>query len=71
MQAQCDAFNASHAIGDKIWVAPGDVRGRYVQESIVKPGAYILGDHTAVVQVTGGHGCISLSHVRDIASQSA
>jgi hypothetical protein len=65
MQAQCDEFNTSHPIGCSMWVAPGDVRGRFVEERVVQPGAYVLGGHTPVVQVTGGHGCIALTHVRD------
>jgi hypothetical protein len=63
-QAACDAFNAAHPVGDSIWVAPGDVRGRFVEVSIVAPGAYVLSGHPPVVQVTGCHGCIALTHVR-------
>lgn len=65
MQTACDRFNASHPIGSKISVAPGAKDGRWVTVEVARPGAYIMGGHTAVVQVTGGHGCIALGHVRD------
>lgn len=63
MQAACDAFNAAHPIGSTIRVFPGDVRGRIDEVQVSDPGAHILGGHTAVVQVTGGHGCIALTHI--------
>ncbi|HEY3887771.1 MAG TPA: hypothetical protein VGL73_04300 [Caulobacteraceae bacterium] len=66
MASQCEAFNARFAIGAEIWVFPGDVRGRMEAVRVVEPGAYVLSGHTAVVQVTGGHGCIALSHVREL-----
>lgn len=74
MQADVDAFNASHVIGSTIRVFPGDVRGRLDTVEIVEPGAHVLGGHTPAVQVTGGtradgtpasYGCIALSHVYD------
>jgi hypothetical protein len=59
----CDRFNASHRIGDAIRVWPGFVGdGRSIIVTIVAPGARVLCG-TAVVQVTGGHGCIPLSNV--------
>lgn len=68
MQAECDDFNAKHPIGTLIWVFPGDVRGRLAEVNVVEPGAYILYGHTAVVQVSGRHGCIALTHVYDAPS---
>lgn len=56
-------FNARHKVGDTITVAPGAHDGRRVDVQVAEPGAYIMGGHTAVVQVTGGHGCIALNHV--------
>jgi hypothetical protein len=63
LQAACDAFNAVHPIGSTIRVFPGDIRGRLDEVQIIEPGAYVLSAYTAVVQVTGGHRCIALSHV--------
>lgn len=63
MQAECDRFNSEHIVGSFIRVAPGARDGERKVVQIVKPGAYVMGGHTAVVQVTGGHGCIALSHV--------
>ena len=65
MQRQVDVFNRRHPVGTTIVVWPGVVGvgpGAVVQ--VVAPGARILGGHTAVVQVTGGHGCIALTHVK-------
>lgn len=62
MQAQCDAFNAAHAVGDTIRVWSGMIEGDPVAVKIRFP-AQILGGHTPIVYVTGGQGCIALSHV--------
>ncbi|MFY9293299.1 MAG: hypothetical protein WAP03_21760 [Methylorubrum rhodinum] len=62
MQAQCEAFNAKHRVGDTIHVWPGPIEGEPVPVKIRFP-AQVLGGHTPVVYVTGGHGCIALSHV--------
>lgn len=69
LEAQCARFNAEHPVGSTIRVWPGAVNERPpVPVTVVAPGAYVLGGHTAVVRVTGGHGCIALSHVmRDLA----
>lgn len=64
-QAQCDAFNAAYKLGELIWVYPAERGGRLEEVSIVAPGARVLGRHTAVVQVSGRHGCIALTHVRE------
>jgi hypothetical protein len=63
MQAQCDAFNAKHKVGDTIHVWPGTFIVPPVPRQITEPGAHVLSGHTAVVQVAGGRGCIALSHV--------
>lgn len=63
MQAQCDAFNKRHAVGDTIHVWTGPREGTPVERTIRAP-ACILSGHTAVVYVNGGGGCIALSHVR-------
>lgn len=63
MQAAVDGFNRRYQVGDEIRVWPGVRQGDPKVVTIVEPGAYILGGHTAVVQVTGGHGSIALSHV--------
>lgn len=63
MEQQCEAFNARHKIGDEIRVWPGARDGDTVPRIIVEPGAYVLGGHTAVVQVSRGGGCIALTHV--------
>jgi hypothetical protein len=63
-QSECDDFNAMHPVGSQIRVWPGAVNAAPpVTVTIVEPRAYVLGGHTAVVQVTGGHGCITLTHV--------
>lgn len=63
MQAQCDAFNAAHTIGETIHVWTGMInKGDPVPRTIKYP-AQVLSGHTAVVYVTGGGGCIALSHV--------
>lgn len=63
MQQWCDAFNRENPIGSTIKVWPGARTGDPLDVQIVEPGAYIMSGHTAVVQVTGGHGCIALTHV--------
>ena len=62
MQAVCDAFNAKHVVGGTIRVWPGLIEGEPIAVEIRYP-AQILSGHTPVVYVTGGHGCIALSHV--------
>lgn len=56
-------FNESHKVGDRVRVWPGTRPGRSEVVVITAPGAYVLGGHSAVVRVTGGHGCIALDHV--------
>lgn len=65
MQAACDAFNAKHKPGDTIECWPGVREGKPVQRTVREPGAVILSVHTAVVYVTGGGGCIALTHVAE------
>lgn len=70
MQQACDLFNSKHPVGSDVLVWPGfthdhegsSIAGR--DAKVVAPGAYVMGGHTAVVQVDGGHGCIALNHVR-------
>ena len=72
MAKACAAFNRAHPVGSTIRVWPGargDGPGRLVQ--VAHPGAYVLGGHTAVVQVTGGHGCIRLDFVAPDPAQSS
>jgi hypothetical protein len=64
-QAECARFNARLPIGTSINVYPGGLGDRIDAVEIVEPGAYVLSGHTPVVQVTGGHGCIALTHVRE------
>ena len=65
---RCDEFNAAFPVGSEIAVWPGAVRGSLpVIVSVVEPGAYMLGGHTAVVHVSGGYGCIALTHVKGVA----
>ena len=61
----CERFNDAHKFGQTIKVWPGAIgAGEPREVKICMPGAYVLGGHTAVVQVTGGHGCIALDHVQ-------
>lgn len=62
MQRECDAFNKIYQVGDLIQVHPGAIMDPPVEVAITSR-AYVLGDHTPVVGVTGGHGCVALSHV--------
>jgi hypothetical protein len=63
MEAECERFNAA-----SIKVYPGATTEQSVDVQVVKPGAYVMSGHTAVVQVSGNHGCIALTHVRGEAS---
>lgn len=64
MVLACERFNEAHEVNSEILVYPGAFgNGAPVKVRIVMPGAYVLSGHTAVVQVTGGYGCIALSHV--------
>ena len=65
LERECDRFNAAHPIGStvRVWTGvmgdgPGNVG------TVVTPGAYVLGQHTAVVQCTGIRGCVAVDHVR-------
>jgi hypothetical protein len=63
MTAACALFNKLNPIGSKVRVWSGRVHdgpGKVVD--VVSPGAYVMGGHTAVVQVSGGDGCIALTH---------
>lgn len=62
MQAACDRFNARHAIGATVMCWPGPREGAPVPRTVSGP-ACVLSGHTAVVYVSGGGGCIALSHV--------
>lgn len=62
MQRECDAFNRLYKPGQTIHVHPGAITDPPVAVTIVEP-AHVLSGHTAVVQVTGGYGCIALDHV--------
>ena len=62
-QRRVDAFNRRHKVGDTITVYSGLIGENPREVQIIEPGASVLSGHTAVVWVTGGHGCIALSHV--------
>ena len=68
MDRQCAAFNAKHSVGSTIRVWPGARHGAPVEVEIRYP-AQVLSGHTPVVYVTGGHGCIALTHVEGQASR--
>jgi hypothetical protein len=59
----CDDFSAAHPISSTIKVWPGAINEKPPVEVIVQSEAQILGGHTPVVYVSGGHGCIVLNHV--------
>jgi hypothetical protein len=63
MRAACDLFNRTHSVGDTLRVWSGLREGEPTERTIAEPGAYVLGGHTAVVQVKGGGGCVNLTHV--------
>lgn len=64
MQAMCERFNAEHPIGSEIKVWTGPREGAPAPRIVRDPGACILGGHTPVVYVSGGGGCIALTHVQ-------
>jgi hypothetical protein len=64
MAAACEAFNARYNVGDTITVFSGLVGENPTPVQIRYP-AQVLSGHTPVVYVTGGQGCIALSHVKD------
>jgi hypothetical protein len=63
LQAECDAFNATHKVGDEVqfWTGPreGDPR-----TGDIRAAAYVLGQHTPVVFIAGA-GAVALTHVQD------
>ena len=63
MQAECDKFNATHKVGDKIKCWTGHREVTPVERIIREPGAVVLSGHTPVVYVSGGGGCVALTHV--------
>jgi hypothetical protein len=63
LQSACDAFNREHPIGSRIRVCAGPIGTDVKDVEVRDPGAIVLGGHTPVVYVTGGAGCIALSHV--------
>lgn len=62
LQAACDAFNAAHKVGDTITVFSVLI-GENPKQVQTRSAAQILSGHTAVVYVTGGSGCIALTHI--------
>jgi hypothetical protein len=63
MQAACDAFNAEFPVGSPVHAYPGTLDDQGVDVEIRYP-ATVLSGHTAVAWVTGGHGCVALTHIR-------
>ena len=63
MRHDCAEFNARHPIGSPLlaWFATRDDPPTPVE--VIEPGATVLNGHTAVVWVTGGRGCVALTHV--------
>ena len=64
LHRQCVAFNLLHPAGTRVRGWRGLVgRGTPVEGVILEPGAYVLGDHSAVVRISGCSGCIAVTHV--------
>lgn len=63
MQVECDRFNAAHPIGSEIVVLTGPREGEPSKRIVRAPGAIILSGHTPVVYISGGGGCVALTHV--------
>lgn len=63
MLKACHDFNVRHQVGDTITVYTGLI-GENPQEVQIRYAAQILSGHTAVVYVTGGAGCVALTHVK-------
>lgn len=63
MVLACERFNERHPVGSSINVHVGGLIQPTIRVRVVTPGAYVLGGHTAVVQVSDGLGCIALTHV--------
>ena len=62
MQAAVDRFNAAHLVGATVRVWRGVREGDGEPAQTTSP-AYVLQGHTPVVHVTGGRGCVALTHV--------
>ena len=62
MQKAVAQFNHATPIGAIVQYWPGAKEGRRLEGTVTDPGAYILGGHTAVVQIEGA-GCVALSHI--------
>jgi hypothetical protein len=57
-----DDFNATYPVGSSILVHTGTLQDPAVEVEVRDP-AQVLGGHTPVVYVTGGKGCVALTHV--------
>jgi hypothetical protein len=57
-----DAFNEAHPLGTPVRYWTG-IRQGDGQTAVTRTPAQVLGDHTAVVWVTGESSCIALTHV--------
>lgn len=68
MQAACDRFNATYRVGDTITVYTGLI-GENPRHAHVRYPAEIMGGHTPVVYVSGGRGCIVLTHTAPPSAQ--
>jgi hypothetical protein len=64
LQAQVDAFNATHAVGSDVWYHPviGEPQCAKWQTSTL---ATVLSGHTAVVWLDGFRGCVALDALTD------
>ncbi len=60
LQAQCDRFNAAHAIGCKVSVLLDSGEQR---ETTTRSEAQVLSGHSAVIWLTGITGCYLLDRV--------
>lgn len=68
MQRACDRFNERHKVSDtvRVWRGIRERPGEPPEPNElvqIAAAAYVLGGHTAVVHVTGGRGCVALTHV--------
>jgi len=64
-QRKCDAFNKAHPVGSTVryWKGAREGEGNLGE---TRSEAHVLGEHTAVVWISGVAGCIALTHVEPV-----
>lgn len=68
LQAACDGFNMRFAVGTQVSVKMdnGEVR-----ETVTRSEAFVMGGHSAMIQLKGISGCYSLDRVTPVTGEPA